>query len=162
VILYLDTSSLVKVYLDETHSDFLREWVGVAGAVATSLVAYPEALSAFSRRWNRGDLTAERWGLACESFARDWPSFLLVPLNEIRAGGLIPEYLLRGFDAVHLAAACDLFDRFQAEDVVFSSFDGALLKAARATGLSILHPTVRQGFVMESSGFPWALERELR
>jgi uncharacterized protein len=75
VILYLDTSSLVKVYLDEAHSDLLRDWVEAVGVgvVATSLVTYPEALSAFSRRWNRGDLTDEEWSLACESFAGVFP-----------------------------------------------------------------------------------------
>jgi len=109
VILYLDTSSLVKLYLDEPHSDLMTEWAKGVGGVATSRVA---------------------------------------------------EHLLRGFDAVHLAAACDLADRFPAEDIVFSSFDATLLEAARASGLSILHPLIREGFVMESSGFPWALAHE--
>jgi len=160
VILYLDTSSLAKIYLDEDHSDLLREWVEVAAVLATSQIAYPEALSAFARRWNRGDLTDQQWGLACESLTRDWPAYLLVPVNELRAGRLVPEHLLRGFDAVHLAAACDLVERFAAEEVVFSSFDSSLLTAARSAGLSILHPMVRQGFIMEDSGFPWAQERE--
>jgi hypothetical protein len=35
-----------------------------------------------------------------------------------------------------------------------------LLKAAHSAGFSILHPVVREGFVMEGSGFPWAFERE--
>jgi predicted nucleic acid-binding protein len=160
VILYLDTSSLVKLYLDEAHSDLMTEWAKGIGSVATSRVAYPEALSAFSRRWNRGDLTSEQWGLACESLAREWPTFFLIPLNELRAGAFVTEHLLRGFDAVHLAAACDLADRFPAEDIVFSSFDANLLEAARASGLLILHPVIRDGLVMDSSGFPWALAHE--
>jgi uncharacterized protein len=151
VILYLDTSSLVKLYVDEDCSDVVREWVEEAEAVATSRVTYPEALSAFARRWNRGDLTDEEMSLARESFAGDWPIFVLLPVDERRAGGLVIEHLLRGFDAVHLAAARDLSERFSSEDVVFSSFDAALLRAARAEGLSILHPKVREGFVMENS-----------
>jgi uncharacterized protein len=140
VILYLDTSSLVKLYVDEDGSDIVREWVEDAEAVATSRVAYPETLSAFARRWNRGDLTDEEMNLARESLAGDWPVFLLLPVQERRAGGLVIEHLLRGFDAVHLAAAQELFERFPAEEVVFSTFDGALLKAARFEGLSTLHP----------------------
>jgi predicted nucleic acid-binding protein len=151
LILYLDTSSLVKLYVDEDCSDIVRDWVEEAEAVATSRVAYPEALSAFTRRWNRGDLTDEEMSLARESFAGDWPIFVLLPVNERRAGGLVLEHLLRGFDAVHLAAAQDLLERFPAEEVVFSSFDGALLRAARSVGLSILSPTVRDGFVMEEA-----------
>jgi uncharacterized protein len=151
VILYLDTSSLVKLYVDEDGSDIVREWVDDAEAVATSRVAYPETLSALARRWNRGDLTDEEMGLARESFAGDWPVFLLLPVQERRAGGLVIEHLLRGFDAVHLAAAQELFERFPSEEVVFSTFDGALLKAARSEGLSTLHPKTWEGFVMEDS-----------
>jgi predicted nucleic acid-binding protein len=161
MILYLDTSSLVKLYLDEPHSDFVSEWAESADIVATSRIAYPETLSAFTRRWSRGDLTDEEWGAACEAVTADWPSFFRVPVNENRAGFLVPEHLLRGFDAVHLAAACDLFDWFRSEDVVFSSFDARLLKAARASGLSIFHPIGEgggSGFVMDSPEFPWALE----
>ncbi len=151
MILYLDTSSLVKLYVDEDCSEIVREWVEEAEAVATSRVTYPEALSAFTRRWNRGDLTDEEMSLARESFAGDWPVFILLPVHERRAGGFVIEHLLRGFDAVHLAAAKDLSELFPSEEVVFSSFDAALLRAARSEGLSTLHPTVREGFVMEDS-----------
>ncbi len=149
MILYLDTSSLVKLYLDEVGSAVVREWVEEAEAVATSRVAYPEALSAFARRWNRGDLTDEEMSLARESFAGDWPIFIHLPLHERRAGGLVVAHLLRGFDAVHLAAAQELAERFPAEEIVFSTFDGPLLRAARSEGLSTLHPVDREGYVME-------------
>lgn len=46
MIAYLDTSSLVKLYLDEEHSELVREWSEAAEAVATSRVALPEAISA--------------------------------------------------------------------------------------------------------------------
>jgi uncharacterized protein len=149
VILYLDTSSLVKLYIDEEGSVAVREWAEEAEALATSRVAYPEALSAFARRWNRGDLTDEEMSLARESFAGDWPVFLHLPLHERRAGGLVVAHLLRGFDAVHLAAAQELAERFPAEEVVFSTFDGTLQRAARSEGLSTLHPVTREGYVME-------------
>jgi predicted nucleic acid-binding protein len=41
VILYLDTSSLVKLYVEEMHSDKVREWLEEAELVATCRVAYP-------------------------------------------------------------------------------------------------------------------------
>ncbi|HEX7180554.1 MAG TPA: type II toxin-antitoxin system VapC family toxin [Thermoanaerobaculia bacterium] len=149
MILYLDTSTLVKLYVEEEHSELVRDWVEEAEAVATSQVAYPEALSAFARRWNRGDLTDEEMSRARESLTGDWPSFVLLPVDERRAGGLVIEHLLRGFDAVHLAAAQDLFELFPSDDVVFSSFDKTLLQTARAEGLSTLHLAIRDGFVME-------------
>ena len=151
MILYLDTSSLVKLYIEEPHSDLVLSWAGAAEASATSRVAYPEALSAFSRRFNRGDLTDQEMALACESLARQWPAFVLLPVDERKAGELVLDHLLRGFDAVHLAAALDLRRCFPSEDVVFSSFDSALLKAARSEGLSTLHLTIQEGLVMEDT-----------
>jgi predicted nucleic acid-binding protein len=149
VILYLDTSSLVKLYLDEAHSRVVRDWAEAAEAVATARIAYPETLSAFIRRWSQGDLRDDELELARESLDASWPTLILLPLNERRAGALVVDHFLRGFDAVHLAAAHDLFGSFRQEDVVFSSFDNALLRAAGATGLSFLHPGISSGFVME-------------
>lgn len=52
MILYLDTSSLVKLYVEEEYSDMVKEWVREAETVSTCRVAYPEAVST-------GALTAE-------------------------------------------------------------------------------------------------------
>lgn len=140
MILYLDTSSLVKLYLEEEHSDLVREWVESAEAVATSRVAYPEALSAFARRRQADDVSAEGFELLRQAFETDWPSFVLLPLRERRAGGLAVKHVLRGFDAVHLSAALDLVEQLAAESIVFSAFDAKLLDAARAEGISSLVP----------------------
>ena len=140
MILYLDTSSLVKIYLEESGSDLVREWVDDAEAIATSRVAYPEALSAFARRKDQGDLDARVFDLLQETLQSDWPSFVLLPLRERRAGALAVKHLLRGFDAVHLAAAFDLQDALGSEGVIFSSFDRRLLKAAHNEGLPALGP----------------------
>lgn len=140
MILYLDISSLVKLYLEEEHSDLVREWVDGAEAIATSRVAFPEAMSAFARRRAEGDLSAAAFELLCASFEADWPRFILLPVRERRAGELAVERLLRGFDAIHLAAALDLLDLVEADNVSFSSFDARLLRAAGAEGVTSLLP----------------------
>lgn len=140
MILYLDTSSLVKLYLEEAYSESVREWVEEAEAVATSRVAYPEALGAFARRHQEGDLSGEDFDLVRETFEAEWPSLVLLPVKERRAGGLAVKHLLRGFDAIHLSAASDLLDLLGAESVVFSSFDGRLLQAAGNEGIPFISP----------------------
>jgi predicted nucleic acid-binding protein len=140
VIVYLDTSSLVKLYLDEEHSELVKEWADAAEAVATSRVAFPEAVSAFSRRRMEGDLSEDAFELMRESFEADWSSFVLLPVRERRAGELAARRFLRGFDAIHLAAALDLVDLVGVSEVFFSSFDGRLVGAAVAEGLSSLSP----------------------
>lgn len=142
MILYLDSSSLVKIYLEEAESDLVREWVGAAEAVATSRVAYPETLSAFTRRKEEGDLDLDTLELLQESLDSDWASFVLLPLRERRAGSLAVKHVLRGFDAVHLAAISELREILVEDTVLFSSFDGRLVRAARAEGIPLLLPGV--------------------
>ena len=55
MMLYLDTSSLVKLYIEESSSDEVRRWVQKATTLVSSRVAYPEALSAFARRHREQD-----------------------------------------------------------------------------------------------------------
>ena len=53
--LYLDTSSLVKLYVDEPGSDAVHRLVGTATAVATSSIAYTETRAALTRRRRERD-----------------------------------------------------------------------------------------------------------
>ena len=148
MILYLDSSSLVKEYLEEPHSGLIREQLRTAETVATSQVAFPEVLSAVVRRWRLGQLDDEELGFLLARFERDWAKFFLLPVTEQKAGYLVLRHPLRGFDAVHLAAALDLAGMSQDQEVVFSSFDTRLLSAARAEGLTTL-PFVEEGLVRE-------------
>ena len=47
MLLYLDTSSLVKLFIEEKYSERVREWVDAVDAVLTCRVAYAEAAAAF-------------------------------------------------------------------------------------------------------------------
>ena len=47
MILYLDTSSLVKLYVEEVHADRVKEWVDEAEMVGTCRVAFPETYFRF-------------------------------------------------------------------------------------------------------------------
>ncbi len=137
MILYLDTSSLVKLYLDEDHSDLAHAWADGAEVLCTSRVAYPEAMAAFARRWREGDLDDEDFEGARRDLADEWPGLSAVELNEKAAAELAVRLDLRGFDAVHLAAAIEVVTVSEAP-TFFSSFDRQLNRAARAEGLAVL------------------------
>ena len=49
MMLYLDTSAVVKLYVEESMSSEVVVAVEEAEAVATSLIAYAEARAAFAR-----------------------------------------------------------------------------------------------------------------
>lgn len=140
MILYLDTSSIVKLYLTEAHSGDVREWSEEAEIVATCRVAYPEMVSALTRRYRGGDLSKPDYELLLKTFTVEWAHFAVVDFDEITAGRLAETHGLRGFDAVHLATAKQLKSSQPHISVAFSSFDSDLNKAAAAEKLTVLAP----------------------
>jgi uncharacterized protein len=139
VILYLDTSCLVKLYVEETSSQDVRSQVARATAVATGSIAYVEARAAFARKRREGGLNEEEYAQVVDSFRGEWPAYLAIDLSDAiiaRAADLAEEHDLRGFDAIHLASALALSDRMQCP-VAFSCADDRLRSAALARGLSI-------------------------
>jgi len=64
VTLYLDTSSLVKLYVAEAGSDVVRQLVAEAAVVATCVVAYAETRAALARLRRERVLTAAEFASA--------------------------------------------------------------------------------------------------
>jgi predicted nucleic acid-binding protein len=137
--LYLDTSSLVKLYIEEYGSKVVRDWAASANELATSQVALAEAMSAVSRRHREGGLSLVRFEQVVASLESAWPDYAIVPVDERVAGQLCLRHVLRGFDAIHLAAALAIRSTLLDEgDLRFTTFDHRLEVAARAEGLKIL------------------------
>ncbi|MEM7353451.1 MAG: type II toxin-antitoxin system VapC family toxin [Acidobacteriota bacterium] len=133
----MDTSSLIKLYLDEEHSALVHSWVDSAEILCTSRVAYPEAMAALARRRRVGDLDDDSFRVIRDAVSGEWAGFSTIDLNEQRAGELAVRLGLRGFDAVHLAAAHEVAE-VEGTSVFFSSFDKQLNRIARADGLAVL------------------------
>jgi predicted nucleic acid-binding protein len=142
VILYLDTSSLLKHYIREPGSDDVALWIDGADLVATSRATLAEAAAALSRRPRGGGLSRSACHEALADLTRDWADYLAVDLDEHRAATLAWRRRLRGYDAVQLDAALTVGELAAPEALVFSSFDADLNEAARAEGLAVLEPLV--------------------
>ena len=138
MILYLDTSSLVKLYVMEENSELVRKWVSEAEIVATCRLAYPETMSAISRRFKQGDFTEQQYSSLIAKFSSEWERFASVDFDELKAGRLVNQYGLRGFDAVHLSAAIMLMVNYKDILLSFSSFDEKFNSAATAECFTIL------------------------
>ena len=133
MIVYLDTSSLVKLYVEEEGSGRVRELVERSEVVATSVVAYAEARAALARQRREGGLTRAAYDRTKNDFERDWPRYLAIEVSEAvyrSAGDLAEKHRLRGFDSLHLASYLSLY-RDGARQIRFSAFDEALNRAAR-------------------------------
>ncbi len=132
--LYLDTSSLVKLYVTEAGTEVIRQLVGDANVVATSVVAYAETRAALARLRREGALTASKLTSAKREFEEQWPSYLTLEATDAlcrAAGELAEKYSVRGFDSIHLASFAEIARRAGTDDTRFSSFDERLNKAAR-------------------------------
>jgi predicted nucleic acid-binding protein len=134
VTLYLDTSSLVKLYVAESGSGDVRARVDRAAIVATSMIAYLETRAALARRRRERALRPAAFAAAKRKFEDDWPRYLAVQMTEALgrdAGNLAERYGLRGYDSVHLASFLEVARQAGAADTEFSSFDDRLNRAAR-------------------------------
>ena len=130
---YLDTSSLVKLYVAEPGSDVVRGLVTQASVVATSGIAYPETRAALARRRRERALTVAAFTRAKGAFEDDWTKYLAVEVSASvcrEAGELAERYRLRGYDAVHLASYLEIARGAGVAATQFSSFDGRLSRAA--------------------------------
>jgi predicted nucleic acid-binding protein len=137
MILYLDTSSLVKLYVEEDESSKVDALVRSSEVTATSLVAYAEARAAFARRFREKAFTPDEHVRIKEFFDKDWNSYLILSVtgDMIRlAGDLAEKHALRGFDSIHLASALTL-RRELSTPIVFSCFDDNLQKASEREDL---------------------------
>jgi len=139
VILYLDTSALVKLYIEESGSQQVRRAVEESRIVSTSRVAYVEARAGIARKYREGEFSKEEHDQVVEDLIRDWDNYFIVEVSEsvAKLGGTLTErQSLRGFDAIHLASALLLRNRTRL-DVSFSCFDERLKAAAEAEGLLV-------------------------
>jgi uncharacterized protein len=137
MIVYLDTSSLVKLYVEEDESAKVDALVSSSEVIATSIVAYAEARAAFARRFREKAFTLDEHDRIKEVFAEDWNRYLILVVtgDMIRqAGDLAEKHALRGFDSIHLASALTLRQELTSP-IVFSSFDDNLQRASERENL---------------------------
>ena len=139
MILYLDTSSLVKLYAPESESAAVKGFVEAAEVTATSRVAYVETRAAFARKRREHSMNLKDYRTIVQDFDHDWESYFIVDVTEVlvkTAGQLAEKHALRGYDAIHLASAI-IVRRQGNQPVNFSCFDARLSRAARREGLNM-------------------------
>jgi predicted nucleic acid-binding protein len=140
VNLYLDTSSLLKVYLrHEEGREAVESLLRQAAGVYVSLVGYAEARAAMARAHRDHRLDLSTYQAIATAFEEDWQRNTPVDVSEVLvklAGGLAEKHFLRGLDAIHLASALTL-QRELGDSVTFSAADGRLMAAASVEGLLV-------------------------
>ena len=140
MILFCDTSALLKLYIVEAGSDALKVLVQEAEAVAVCRIAWTEAYAALSRRAREVPEDNSLIEQAKATLACDWPHFVVLeidqPLVEL-AGEYADTFALRGYNSIQLAAAFEA-GRISQTPIFFACFDTRLNKAAKLLGMACL------------------------
>lgn len=139
MITYVDTSTLIKLIIEEAGSGSAEQiWIASDGLVAVSLIEVEAraALSAALRATRLGP-SQHRRAISALGALMDQLAIVAVTKEVVStACDLAEVHSLRGYDAVHLAAAlavgCD----------VLTSADVALCEAARREGIAVANPIV--------------------
>lgn len=137
MIAYVDTSSLLKLLIDEPGSERAELiWDG-ADHVVSCRLALVESRAALAAAERGGRLTRAQHRAAKASLRELVEQLDLAEVTaELvdQAAELAEQQALRGYDAVHLAAA------LRVEADVLTSADTALCDAAQRVGLAVANP----------------------
>ena len=135
MIAYFDTSAMVPLVIAEPGSSRARSLWESADRVVSVRLVYPEARAALAHAHRLRRLASRQHRAAVSDLEARHDELDLVEIDDDlahRAGDLAETHALRGYDAVHLAAAMTI----GADESVVVTGDRLLLSAAAAVGLS--------------------------
>lgn len=140
MMVYLDSSALVKRYVEEDGSTQVNELLAAHAPVASVAVTYVEISSALARAVREQKLVRNEAQRVFEVFENEWgKAIICINVQDhllAQASKLVWRHHLRAYDAVHLASAL-WFQREIGETVLFATFDKTLGRAAKAEQVTV-------------------------
>jgi predicted nucleic acid-binding protein len=82
MILYLDTSALVKLYVKKLGSQAVRALLERAQVVSTSRVAYVEMRASLARKLRQGEVSEEEYRHILSDFEKDWKHYFVIEISK--------------------------------------------------------------------------------
>lgn len=144
MILYLDTSALVKRYVMESHSPEVLALMAQADTVGSIVLTRVEMAATLAKAVRQKWIERNEAESAWEDFLEHWLSFarLSVTLTSLeRASRLAWEHGLRGYDAMHLSAAL-IWQETLETPITLATFDRELWLAAEKMGMNVWPQTI--------------------
>lgn len=146
---YFDTSALVKRYVAEVGSTWVRSTIARRSDHVSyaSVLAQPEAISAVQRKVREGHLEEDRARTLARRvtthFAHSYALVAITPSVIAQACTLLQHYPLRAYDALQMACAIAVHSFLQQKALpapLFVAADDTLLAAAAAEGFVVDNP----------------------
>ncbi|MBN8593457.1 MAG: type II toxin-antitoxin system VapC family toxin [Anaerolineae bacterium] len=145
--LFVDTSALVKRYIPETGSSWVRSWIspGTSNNIIIASITVVEFTSVVMRREREGLIrVTERRDYLSDFLLHVQQEYIVIDINDSTltdTRNLLIRQPLRSLDALQLACALRSKRAF-ASSVEFISADTRLLSAAAAEGLPTDNPNL--------------------
>jgi predicted nucleic acid-binding protein len=139
MIVYLDTSALVPMFIEEPTTAACRRIWDEADTIASTRLLFIEASAALARSLRSGRTGVSSFRSRSAMLDSLWDQVRIMELDQNlmeRAAAVTNQFPLRGFDAVHCAAGSLIGD----DNAVRVSADNSLLGAWTDLGLSTFDP----------------------
>lgn len=145
IFYYPDSSAWVKRYVEELGTPLVQLLFAENSFFACAPLGLIEVMATLARKGKAlgsSQLTIEQQSQALHE---DWQFFVKVQFTGDvinRASDIAKSLALRGADAIHLASALELQQRFTdpADQLIFVTSDTELLRAAQVSGLTVVDP----------------------
>jgi predicted nucleic acid-binding protein len=132
LILFCDTSALIKLLISEPGSDQMEETSSHAQAIAVCRITWAEVMAGIARRQREDPASSKELEQARQHLVTYWDQFTIVEVSQRlveTAGRFADIFVLRGYDSVQLAAAHALHQSTD-QPLTFACFDRRLKQAA--------------------------------
>jgi uncharacterized protein len=152
-MLYLDSSALVKRYVQEEGSKAVTSRFERGETIYTSVLSFAEVHAAIGRKYRERELSINEKEKLVDEFQTDWFFSLsileLTTHTMIALPALCEQYFLKAGDAIHLSAAIWLKDSMRVHAkgfegsgniVEFGASDRQLREAALKCGFQVFNP----------------------
>lgn len=142
MILFFDTSALMKLYAQEQHSDWTRRQVVSSSHCAVSQITWVEMCAALALKARTQQIQAAVADAAMGRLKSEWPIYTRLALDHAllnTAGEFAIQFGLRAYDSVQLATA-RLAHQQLGGSMAMCCFDNQLNRAAEKLGIPLLRP----------------------
>ncbi|MBW6472778.1 MAG: type II toxin-antitoxin system VapC family toxin [Anaerolineaceae bacterium] len=139
MILYLDTSALVKRFIVEKGSADVNALISVADLVGSSIISQVEMAAALGKALRMEWIDSTSAQSAYQDFLGQWQYFTRLTASPgliDRAAQLSWDFGLRGYDSTHLASALFWHESLDME-ITLATYDRELWIAAKKSGIKI-------------------------
>lgn len=142
---YLDASAWVKRYYQEPGAAWVQHLFSGNPFLACAPLGLIEVMATLARKGKGPGLPQATLNQQAFALQQDWQLFIKINLTSSviqPAVDVTKTFALRGADAIHLASALELQQRFvdQTDQLIVVTSDHELFQAAQLSGLTVIDP----------------------